>query len=532
MSADEAPPDEDQFASLLAACDDALAGGAPPPALAGTDAPPELRRRVEEHLSCLHLLRRLLPGGPAAAPDGSPPAAALWGLDLGSLPVWFGRFRIRGELGRGGFGIVLLADDPLLGRQVALKVPRAGALMSPDLRERFLREAKAAARLEHPNLAPVYEAGAVGPICYIVSAYCPGPDLAAWLKKRPEPPDPRTAAALTAALADGLHHAHGHGVLHRDVKPSNVLLMPRRDGDGPAGDGLEFTPRLTDFGLAKVLEDEEQPTTSGVLLGTAPYMAPEQAEGRHAAVGPATDVYALGAILYEMLAGRPPLQGATLLATLEQVRSGEPAPPGRLRRGVPPELETICLKCLRKLPRERYAAAGELAADLRRFLAGEPIQARPVGWAGRVLNWCRRPERIRDAGVVAVIAAFFDSSLPFAGMVFLLAGQLPQVERSWSAAAYFLVGVAGIGIPMLGIARYTLRRNIVALWAGLLLPCLLALWLGLTAWGFLETGGAGAARDPATGMAVFSAVGLVQGAQAATFLLALFAYYSNLPTRQ
>ncbi len=176
-------PDEEHFASLLAACDDALAGGKFPPALP-SDAPIELRNRIENNLPCLHLLRHLLPRTSAPESTPLPSDGAFLGLDLGRPPVWLGRFRIRGELGRGGFGIVLLADDPLLGRQVAMKVPRAGALMSADLRERFLREAKAAARLDHPNLAPVYEAGAIGPICYIVSAYCQGPNLADWLKQR------------------------------------------------------------------------------------------------------------------------------------------------------------------------------------------------------------------------------------------------------------------------------------------------------------------------------------------------------------
>ena len=377
-AADDAP-DEEQFASLLAACDEALAGGGPPPALAGTDATPELRRRVEEHLSCLHLLRRLPPGGPESAP----PDAALWGLDLGSPPAWLGRFRIRGELGRGGFGIVLLADDPLLGRQVALKVPRAGALMSPDLRERFLREAKAAARLEHPNLAPVYEAGAVGPICYIVSAYCPGPDLAAWLKQRREPPDPRTAAALMAALADGLHHAHGQGVLHRDVKPSNVLLMPRRDGDGPAADGLEFTPRLTDFGLAKVLEDEGPPTTSGVLLGTAPYMAPEQAEGRNArSARPPTSTPWARSSTRCWRAGRRS-RGRRCWRRWNRCALGAGAA-GALRRRTA-RIGDDLSEMPAKRPRERYAAACDLAGDLRRYLAGEAI--RRGAWAGRAGCW-------------------------------------------------------------------------------------------------------------------------------------------------
>jgi eukaryotic-like serine/threonine-protein kinase len=522
-----AEPDEEHFASLLAACDDALAGGNPPPALAESDAPLELRQRIENNLPCLQLLRHLLPREPATESTPSPTDGALLGLDLGRPPIWLGRFRILRELGRGGFGIVMLADDPLLGRRVALKVPRAGALMSPDLRQRFLREAKAAARLDHPNLAPVYEAGAVGPICYIVSAYCPGPNLAVWLRERTEPPPARTAAALTAAVAEGVQHAHSCGVLHRDVKPSNILLPPEPEGAAKNGGDLDFTPRLTDFGLAKVLEEGADLTTTGVVMGSVPYMAPEQAEGRQAAVGPATDVYALGVILYELLTGQTPLQGDTLLATLDQVRSGQPVAPHKRRAGVPPELETICLKCLQKDPRDRYASAYDLAADLRSFLADKPIQARPRRWPAKMLSWCRGPERIRDAGVMAVIVAFFDMILPCAGMALMLAGQIPQVERSWSAFAYFLCSICGAGLPMIAIARYTLRQNVLALWAGLLLPFVIAAWLGSGMLRVVNSGEAGVIRDANLGFVACIAVGFVQGAQAITFFLALTAYYSN-----
>ncbi len=522
-----AESNEEHFASLLAACDDALAKGNPPPTLAESDAPLELRQRIENTLPCLQQLRHFLPHAPAAQSTPTPADGALLALDLGRPPVWLGRFRILRELGRGGFGIVLLADDPLLGRQVALKVPRAGALMSPDLRERFLREAKAAARLDHPNLAPVYETGVVGPICYIVSAYCPGPNLAVWLRQCIEPPLARTAAALTAAVAEGVQHAHSCGVLHRDVKPSNILLAPRREGTAANGDDLNFVPRLTDFGLAKVLEEEADQTTTGVIMGSIPYMAPEQAEGRNTAIGPATDVYALGAILYELLTGQAPFQGPTLLATLEQIRSGQPKPPRCFRVGVPPELETICLKCLHKEPAHRYASAGDLAADLRRYLAGEPIRARPLGRLAKMLSWCRRPERIRDASVVAVIAAFFDVILPCAGMSLMLAGQIPQVARSWPAFAYFLCSICGAGLPMITIARYTLRQNVVALWAGLLMPFLVATWLGSTMLRVVSSGEAGVIRDANIGFVACIAVGFIQGAQATAFFLALLAYYSN-----
>jgi WD40 repeat protein len=318
-----------------------------------------------------------------------------------TLPSTLGRFRVRQELGRGAFGIVFLAHDPHLRRDVALKVPRPEALLTPEARERFLREARAAAALDHPNVVPLYEAAEAGDCCYIASAYCPGPTLAGWLKGRDAPVPVRDAAALVAALAGAVEHAHSRGVLHRDLKPANVLLEP----GAPGADGPGFVPRVTDFGLAKLLAGREEAarTQSGAIVGTPAYMAPEQA-GQSKAVGPTADVYALGAILYEVLTGRPPFVGETVLEVLQQVRWREPVPPSQLRPGLPRDLETICLKCLAKEPARRYSAAQGLAADLGRFLAGRPVQARAVGPGGRLWRWCRRNPALAVASGLAAVA--------------------------------------------------------------------------------------------------------------------------------
>ena len=399
MSPDDTDALDDELLAQLAAFDDELARGDTPhrdgPALAANE--PEWRRLQ----ACLRLLRQRLD------PVAAMPAC------FGALPERFGRFLIHRELGRGGNGFVFLASDPDLKRQVALKVPRPEALASPGPRERFLREARAAAALDHPNVVQVYEAGEVQTVCYLASAYCPGTDLARWLKENPPPP-PRAAAVLILRLAGAVHHAHERGILHRDIKPSNILLQIAERGshsadcqtDKSAIYDLEAAiPKITDFGLAKLLECDNALTATGTVLGTPQYMAPEQTADGDQQVGPAADTYALGAVLYEMLTGQPPCRGPTPLETLERVRSQEPVSPRQLRRQTPRDLCTICLKCLHKEPARRYASAGELAADLSRYLAGEPIRARPVGPAERCWRWARRNPAWASALVLLVLTA-------------------------------------------------------------------------------------------------------------------------------
>lgn len=297
------------------------------------------------------------------------------------------RFEIRRLLGHGGFGVVLLALDRRLGREVALKVPRPEVLVSRDMRHRFLREAQAAAALDHPNIVPVYDTGEIGPTWFITSRYVAGPTLAEWLQKQSVPVSSNDACELVAILAEAVHHAHSRGVLHRDIKPANVLLEPI---DEPSDHSLPFSPRLADFGLARRLDDEKQFSTQGVLVGTPRYMAPEQAAGRYKEVGVRTDVYGLGVVLYELLAGTPPHTGGSELETLRRILE-EPVASVPLRdRQVPRDMQTICLKCLEKDQARRYETARALAADLRRFLAGEPVEARPVSPIGRLARWCRR----------------------------------------------------------------------------------------------------------------------------------------------
>jgi serine/threonine protein kinase len=277
------------------------------------------------------------------------------------LPVVTG-YEVLAEVGRGAMGVVYKARQTGLNRLVALKMILAGPLAGPQLLDRFRKEAEAVARLGHPNIVHVYDFGERQGLPFFSMELAEGGSLKDRLGSGPLPPP--EAARLVRTLAQAMHHAHQRDIVHRDLKPANVLLIP----DG--------TPKVTDFGLAKHLDSSDGPTQSGVVLGTPSYMAPEQARGRTREVGPRTDVYALGAILYECLTGRPPFKGDTALDTLDQVVQRDPTPPSWLRPDVPADLESVCLKCLQKDPRHRYASALELADDLRRFLKCPPDQTR------------------------------------------------------------------------------------------------------------------------------------------------------------
>jgi formylglycine-generating enzyme required for sulfatase activity len=304
--------------------------------------------------------------------------------DTGLLPGYpdVPGYEILGPLGVGGMGVVYRARQVKANRLVALKMIKAGAGASDEQLQRFRVEAEAVARLQHPHIVQIYEVGEAEGKPFFALEFVEGGSLDRKLNGTPLPG--RRAAQLVQKLAEAMHAAHERGIIHRDLKPQNVLLT----ADGQ--------PKVTDFGLAKFLDGEPgafaagSQTQSGAVLGTPSYMAPEQALGQRQKLGPATDVYALGAILYELLTGRPPFRAAEMLDTLYQVANEEPVPPTRLQPQVPRDLETICLKCLQKESGKRYDSAEELANDLRRFQAGEPIRARPVGTVERTWKWARR----------------------------------------------------------------------------------------------------------------------------------------------
>jgi hypothetical protein len=307
----------------------------------------------------------------------------------GALPRQIGPFEVLEILGRGAFGTVYKARDSELDRIVALKVPRAGYFSTAEEEERFLREARSAARLSHPNIVPVHQVSHEQGLPYIVSDFIDGRTLADLLAG--PRPSFRETAELIAQLAEALEYAHGQKVIHRDIKPGNILI----DQSG--------RPHLTDFGLARRDEGEITVTLKGQILGTPAYMAPEQAAGEQGQVDSRSDEYSLGVVFYELLTGELPFRGNKRML-LYQVQHEEPRPPRKLNDGIPRDLETICLKAMAKEPTRRYPTAGELAEDLRRYLKGEPIQARPVGKGERLWRWCRRnPVVACLAGSLAVV---------------------------------------------------------------------------------------------------------------------------------
>lgn len=434
------------------------------------------------------------------------------------LPSKFGDYELRQELGRGGMGVVYRAQQTSLGREVAVKMILRGQLASQADRERFEAEAQAAARLDHPGIVPVYEVGEIDGRPYFSMKHVGGTTLAQRLAEGPLPS--RDAARLLAAVARAIHFAHMRGVLHRDLKPSNILL----DDHGE--------PHVTDFGLAKQISDAASLTRSGAVLGTPAYMAPEQAAGARGQVGPQSDVYSLGVILYHMLTGRPPFQAASpgemVLLVLEQ----DPVPPRMLNPKADRDLEMICLRCLQKPIDLRYASAAALADDLEAYLNDESIAARS-GRFGQVLaSWMRETHHaavLENWGllwmwhsVALLVACFATNTLDLLG-----------VTNRWY---YFLLWTAGLGAwaavfwalrRRMGPVTFV-ERQIAHLWAGSMI-CI-ALLFPLEAWLNLDVLALSPVLGLVTGMVFLAKAGILSGefyvpAVALFLTTALMAYF-------
>jgi serine/threonine-protein kinase len=369
-------------------------------------------------------------------PAGSCPAC-LFGLAINATVVedrpaisatreqivnYFGDYELIEEIARGGMGVVYRARQVSLNRLVALKMILAGQLATPALKQRFQTEAEAAARLDHPHIVPIYEIGEYDGQHYFSMKLIEGGTLAdvlsrssrreeaptsgSSIRKRQSEPhvgcyDEKEAARLIATIARAVHYAHQRGILHRDLKPTNILL----DDQGE--------PHITDFGLAKLAEDDSSLTVGAAILGTPAYMSPEQAAGQSKSLTTASDTYSLGTILYELMTGQAPFRAETTMETLRQVCEREPTPPRALNPAVDRDLETICLKCLNKDPLRRYGSAEMLADDLDRWRNREPISARPVSAAEKFWSWCRRkPALATSLSLILILLPLLSGKKP------------------------------------------------------------------------------------------------------------------------
>ncbi len=393
-------------------------------------------------VDCLELLEKMAP----PRIDSEATLANYAGGDVSQASATFagqsfGKYRVECELGRGGMGVVFKAWQQDLERPVALKMILSSQLASAEHLGRFQNEAKAAARLHHPNIVAVYEAGQFGGQPYFAMQLIAGPSLAQRL--RAAPLSAEETARVVLAVARAVAHLHEHNIVHRDLKPANILL----DNAG--------TPYVTDFGLVKMLVGASHHTSTGVIIGTPSYMSPEQASGRADQVGPPSDIHSLGAVLYEMLAGRPPFLEATPLDTLVQVLEGEPKLPRSLNPGVPVELETICLHCLEKNPADRYPSAAALADDLERYLKKEEINGHQPPISRRLRRWARREPALASRSVTLTIclvlvqvSAFFQTvplalHLTVMGILAVWLGlsvicQAAMLRERWTEAVRFL----------------------------------------------------------------------------------------------
>jgi tRNA A-37 threonylcarbamoyl transferase component Bud32 len=394
--------------------------------------------------------------GPAATPPTSP----------GGALARFGDYELLHEIARGGMGVVYQARQVSLHRTVALKMILSGQLASAADIQRFRLEAEAAALLDHPGIVPIFEVGEHQGQHFFSMALVEGQSLARLVAAGPLPP--RRAAEIVRDVAQAIAYAHAQGVIHRDLKPANILL----DAEGRA--------RVTDFGLAKRVQSDAGLTATGQVLGTPEYMAPEQAAGRSALVGQATDVYALGAVLYCLLTGRPPFQGPTTVDTLLQVLDQSPARPRERNASVPRDLESVCLKCLEKDPRHRYAAAADVADELQRFLDGEAPQHASHNLVERMLRTLQRGRHDADLESISALLLWF------AAIIFLV--EVAILVHSWQGPPYAMhwgLAIRGGQFVAMALVLWAYRRQwgwsarhadrqMWAVWIGLIASCALA----------------------------------------------------------
>jgi serine/threonine protein kinase len=470
------------------------------------------------------------PGEPLTVEESSNQRDQFWSGDSPRVELApdfvgkrIGKYEIKRIIGNGGHGVVYLARDQTLQRDVALKIPRPEVLANEDRRRRFDDEARTAARLDHPSIVRVYEAELNGAVPYIASAYCPGASLAQWIEQHAEPGDCKESAAFMRELAVAVHYAHEHGVVHRDLKPGNVLLASKTDGETETGSLNAFHPRLTDFGLAQLAEGQLEDTRSSLIVGTPLYMSPEQASDQQSGVGAASDIFSLGAILYHLLTGAPPYAAESYFAVLTRVRDENASPISEVRKDVDRDLATICMKCLQRDPADRYSSCEELAADLDRYLQGEEIKARPLNVWQSASRWSRHKSRIGEATGAMILISITRIVYAAIGLVMVKFSEGLSVTDAEGSEILFthLLVTTPTEAWLIWASRRNYKRKLSALlywftWGFIIAWCVATFFvvadvLPAPLW---------YQRSPAARVLVFSIIGMLFAAQAACWYFA------------
>ncbi len=501
---------EQQLDDALAAYYEAIAAGQPVDREALLARHPELAAELTAFFAAEERMDRLMV--PLRPAFGAKTANAI--DDIFGQEHTVGDYELLDVLGQGGMGVVYKARQKSLNRLVALKMIRGDRLGLPGQAGRFRSEAEAVAALDHPNVVPIYEVGEWAGQRYFTMKLLEGGSVAQQLPRYLA--DQRGAVGLVLEIARAVQHAHDRGILHRDLKPSNILL------------DAASKPHVADFGLAKWTETDSSVTSTGILLGTPSYVAPEQTSGGLRPETAATDVYGLGAIMYVVLTGRPPFEGETPLDTLDQVRKDEPPGLRALNGSVGRDLETICLKCLVKDPQSRYPSARAVADELERYLRGEPIQAQRLSVVGRLARWCKQPERVHGAGFAMLVFAGAMMIYQVVGVLLVATGNT-TMERPGDVLRANTGAMVCYYLPMLWWGFKTMKGRQFALWAGFLhcgfLFVVMTTAINVTILSFAEFGGAESETNFVlliqTLIALWS--GIITGVQA----IGLVAYYAN-----